>query len=200
MVTIINLEGNIGVGKTTLKNILKTHNIPNCSFVDEPFYEQKELFDDYYKDMKRWAMTFQIYIRESRYFNFTDKLYDCYEYIIMDRSLGSDKNVFAKMLHDDGIMTDIEWLTYNMSDKCIVQEDSKTIYLTCSPEVALKRMHKRNRPQEQNITLEYLTKVKNYYDSYISSLNDVLIIDCNNDFENNNKIIENVINFILNKN
>jgi len=195
MTKIIYIEGNIGVGKTTLVNMLKMKEIQNCIFIDEPFYDEKELFDNYYADMKRWAMTFQIYIRHKRYEKLKKELNFNYDYIIMDRSPETDKNVFAKMLYDKHIMTDIEWKIYNTLNYNIINE-TKTIYLYCSPEIALNRIHKRNRLQESGITLEYLKEVENYHEKYINSLKNVMYIDCNKDFNNDDNLINKIINFI----
>jgi len=195
MTEIIYLEGNIGAGKTTLIDILKDKKIPNCVFVDEPFYEEKELFDNYYADMKRWGLTFQLYIRSMRYQNLKNKLNNNYGYIIMDRSQETDKNVFAKMLYDKQIINTFEWKIYN-SINYVIPNKTKTIYIDCSPEIALQRIHKRNRPQESNITLEYLSEVDKYHKQYINSLKNVLVVDCNGDFNDDNNIINNIINYI----
>lgn len=200
MTILINIEGNIGVGKTTLLNLLKTSNISNSIFIEEPIYECGNLFNEYYKNPKRYAFTFQHFIRIKRFENLIKHINDDNDYIIMDRSLDSDKNVFGQMKYDEHNMNDIEWNIYKLWDNLIkINIPTKTIYLKCSPLIALQRIKKRNRIPEQNITLDYLTKIHNYHEYFISSLNNVLTIDCNKDFENDNNIISQIISYIKNE-
>ena len=59
-----------------------------------------------------------------------------------------------------------------------------SIYLRCTPETAFKRIQKRGRDEEKNITLEYLNKLHKYHESWLNNTDNVLIIDCDKDFEN----------------
>lgn len=64
---VVSIEGNIGVGKSTLIDLLKQKLNSSCEFVSEPTDEWSKIVDEngrnlldlYYTDMKRWAYTFQ---------------------------------------------------------------------------------------------------------------------------------------------
>ena len=199
MTKIIGIEGNIGVGKTTFVNILM-NNYNNSCIVTEPvdmWLEIKDknnnnLLDIFYKDKKRWSYTFQNIAYVTRMMKIEDKIKDNYKYLFLDRTINTDKNVFEKMLYDDGYINELEHNAYNLwydfyNNYVNKQKDNnKTIYLRAEPEVCLERIKKRNREEEKNITIDYLEKLNKYHDDWLNKKNDenILIIDCNKDFEN----------------
>jgi deoxyadenosine/deoxycytidine kinase len=77
--TLISIEGNIGAGKSTLIETLKTK-FSNVVFVDEPVDEWSTVTDKdgttvlekYYADQKRYAFAFQMMVRVSREFSVND--------------------------------------------------------------------------------------------------------------------------------
>jgi deoxyadenosine/deoxycytidine kinase len=219
---IISIEGNIGVGKSTFTTILQKR-INKSILVPEPVELWLNIKDDndndnkktnmlqlFYSDIKRWAYTFQnmAYITRAMLIEDTIKNNinnNNYDYIFLDRSLGTDKNVFEKMLYNDNKISSIEHQCYNLwcnfYDKYVRSNiKNKTIYLRCDPLTSFERIKKRGRTEEKNITLEYLEKLHSYHESWLLNNPDVLIIDCNKDFENNidyqNELINKVINYI----
>jgi deoxyadenosine/deoxycytidine kinase len=55
------------------------------------------------------------------------------------------------------------------------------VYLRCNPEVALQRIKKRGRIEEQNIDLDYLNQIHQYHEEWLANKENVIIIDCNNE-------------------
>ena len=212
---IINIEGNIGVGKTTFSNIIKK-NIPNSCIVEEPIdiwlttkdENNENILDKFYQDKKRWSYIFQNFAYITRMMKIEDAINNFNgNNIFLDRSLGCDLNVFSKMLYDEGDISELEYSIYKYwnqfyFDYVRKDKDYKTIYLYCSVDTCYNRIQQRGRDAEKLITVGYLEKIKKYHDVWLlnSSNQNVLIIDCDKDFENDinyqNEIIKKVKLFI----
>ena len=196
----LSVEGNIGVGKTTYINILK-ENWENCEIVEEPIEEWNKFTDEkgetilnkFYMDKKRWSYSFQNIACITRMTNIENTLRNSNKkYIFLDRSLGTDSNVFEKMLYDSGEINEIEhkmynsW--YNFYEK-FVRNNSKIIYiyLQCDPKICYERIKKRNRKEEQNIDIKYLEELNKYHDNWLlnNKNENIILLNCNDDFENN---------------
>ena len=48
------------------------------------------------------------------------------------------------------------------------------------PEIALTRIRKRNRQGEEDLSLNYLTKLHSYYDSWLLGERNVVVVDADN--------------------
>ena len=206
---IVTIEGNIGVGKSTFVQIVK-NNIANSEIVGEPVELWKKMKDSdgsnilqkFYQDIPRWAYSFQNLACITRMTKIEDTIQNSEaEFIFLDRSLGTDKNVFEKMLYDTGKISEIEHQMYNLwcdfYYKYVRPElENIIIYLRCNPEIALERIKKRGRVEEKDITLEYLTELHKYHEDWLNDNNyknsNIIIIDCNKDFEND-KVYQNQI-------
>ena len=117
---LISIEGNIGSGKSTVIEWLKTQENKNIVFVDEPVNEWLSIkdkdgmnaLDCFYKDQKQNAFCFQILAYITRLKKLILKLEEYANQdiiIITERSIDTDRNVFAKMLYEDGLISSIEW-------------------------------------------------------------------------------------------
>ena len=207
------IEGNIGSGKSTLidhLNSLDEYNNFNIKILKEPVDEwknfkdkdtDKNVLDYFYTDPKRWGYLFQMNAFITR-----SKLIDKYKstkIILMERSVYSDRYVFAKNCHDKGMITSIEWDTYVnwfewLSGMLKLNGDAY-IYLRTSPEKSYERIKKRNREEEKDITLEYITEIHKKHEEWLNKKSDnILILD--GDIENSQERLENfskeIINFI----
>ena len=197
---IISVEGNIGVGKSTFTQIIKNA-FENSCVVTEPVDVWKSMVDmdgdnilnKFYKDTDRWAYTFQNLACITRMIKMEESIKDSKsQYIFLDRSIGTDKNVFEKMLYDNKKISEIEHNMYNLwcdfYHKYVRSETFNIIiYLRCNPNTAYERIMKRNRDEEKNISLEYLSDVHKYHEQWLITDDDnmkVIIIDCDKDFEN----------------
>ena len=54
------------------------------------------------------------------------------------------------------------------------------IYLRTSPEIALTRVRSRNRRGEENVSLDYLTDLHQYYDNWLLHEDNVIVVDVDN--------------------
>jgi deoxyadenosine/deoxycytidine kinase len=99
-----------------------------------------------------------------------------YKYIITERSLLTDKEVFCKMLFDQGIIHPIQYQIYQAwFDEFRTVDDYEFVYLRTSPEVAYERVNKRGRKGE-TIPLEYLQTCHQYHEAWLKG---ALILNAN---------------------
>ena len=116
--------------------------------------------------------------------------------IITERSLYTDKYVFAKMLYDDNKMEEINFQIYNKWFEEFASEFpiTKIIYIKTNPELCFERIKKRSRNGESNIPLIYLENCHNYHNIMIQTqLKEkkiVKILNGNNDINDNNSYNE----------
>lgn len=199
---IISIDGNIGAGKSTFLNQLKK-NFPNWHFVDEPVdtwtkfvnEEGESLLEVFYKDRKRWSYTFQNCAFLTRVRSITKAIKDWKNVcktnpeemknnvFITERSVATDFNVFAKMLHADGSLNKMEWDMYRnwyhyLFTDCRI---AGIIYVTCSVDKCVERIGIRNRQGEDGIPVEYLTQLHNAHEDWINNTDiPVIKIDTEN--------------------
>lgn len=199
--TIISLEGNIGSGKSTILQIMqqKYQNNPNVIFVDEPVSEwnlikdgNKSILELFYEDQAKYSFAFQImaYITRLRKLlqvleNSSDKI------IICERSIYTDKYVFAKMLYQQGHINEIEWKTYNYWFDTFKEKTklNMIIYVNTKPEICFERIKKRNRTGESNIPIDYLEHCHRLHNEWLDSNNEEVVIpfDGNLELKEDNK-------------
>ena len=214
--TIVSIEGNIGSGKSTLLSNLRQHyeNNSNVVFLKEPVDEWEKIKDEngetilkkFYADQEKYSFPFQMMAYVSRLKVLRDTLKtikndteDKNIIIITERSLYTDKMVFAKMLYDSKKIEHVNYQIYlnwfdTFSDEFPV---NKVVYVKTSPEKCYQRIVKRSRNGEENIPLEYLTSCSIYHDNMLDKENqecvclDQLILDGNVDiYENKNQVNE----------
>ena len=168
----IGISGLIGAGKTTLAKALgKVLNLP---VYYEPVIEN-EYLEDFYRDMKRYSFSFQIYLLNCRFRQHQQVLWNGTGGI-QDRTLYED-SIFAKVLYEEGNMEEREYKTYlnlfkSMSN--FMKKNTLIIHLDCKPEESLERIKKRARGCETGITLEYLQKLYDGYEEFIKQISKVI--------------------------
>lgn len=197
---LISLDGNIGPGKSTLLEIIRTHH-PEVGVLEEPIEEWKKVVDKegknilarYYEDKERWAYTFQslVFITKIAQLNtYIAKLNNPLHYIqehgimaylmlifnrilrkphviITERSIMTDKCVFAQMLSDDKIMLNLEHETYLywFNQLRPLYPVYGIIYLQCNPNICIERIRKRARAEEVGkIPDDYIYKLHSYHE------------------------------------
>lgn len=204
--SVVSIEGNIGSGKSTIVEFLKQRFKDNktIAFLSEPVDVWREIKDEhgvdlltnFYKNQEKFSFQFQMAAYISRIAAIT-KLQENKEIklIIVERSIWTDKNVFAKMLFDDGKITTIEYNIYlkwfDEFSKLI--NHSLNIYIKTNPEVAFERVKKRNRSGE-TIPLEYLQKCNDYHNKWLNYNSHILNGNIELPDEGNVSIVEEIIN------
>jgi len=90
--------------------------------------------------------------------------------IVCERSVWTDRNVFAKMLYDEGKIEEVNFQIYLQWFDEFVDDYPLTaiIYLPTSPELCAERVKIRNRPGE-DIPLEYLQRCHDYHVSWLKT-------------------------------
>jgi deoxyadenosine/deoxycytidine kinase len=199
---IIVVQGNIGSGKSTFVEKLKTRygGRKDICFLQEPVNEWLTIKDkqgvnileNYYKDQPKYAFMFQMMAYISRLAMLKRAIESNeYQYIITERCLNTDRNVFCKMLYDDGLIEDIGYQIYNKwfdEFNNFNTVDYIHVYLKTDPIVSKKRVDKRARAEE-SIPIEYLTKCHEYHDKWLlTSDQKVVLLDSNQDTDINPNI------------
>lgn len=188
MPRIFSIEGNIGSGKSTFVRMLRDWyalhrdepGTPTMVFVDEPVdvwqtitdRAGKTVLEHFYEDQDAYAFSFQMMAYISR----LEMLKAAFDgapedaVVITERCNFTDKHVFAKMLHDDGKINDIEyaiylkWFNHFLGDIPV----SGHFYIRTDPEVAFERVKRRSREGEE-IPVGYLSRCSAYHDSWAAN-------------------------------
>ena len=204
MKRIFSIEGNIGSGKSTLIEFLKNSN-ENFIYLPEPVNVWNEIKDSegltilekYYKDPDRYAFPFQMMAYITRLSLVREAIRSAPDnsVIITERSIYTDRAIFAKMLHDSGKIEDICYSIYlRWFDEFSESNLDGIIYVQTSPETCLSRIEKRNRKGEESIPLSYLEDCHRYHEEWINNCKNVLYIDGHP--EQSMEIIYNIETFI----
>ncbi len=162
------IAGNIGSGKTTLTTLLSKH------YKFEPHYENVEdnpYISDFYEDMQRWSFNLQIYFLNTRYSTLLN-LQKAKKNIIQDRTIYEDAHIFAPNLHSMGLMSTRDFETYQkMFDSLCqtVKAPDLLIYLRASIPCLVNNIQKRGREYEDSIRLDYLKRLNERYEAWISA-------------------------------
>jgi deoxyadenosine/deoxycytidine kinase len=164
----IAIAGNIGSGKTTLTTLLAKHYkwTPHYENVDDNPY-----LNDFYKDMQRWSFNLQVYFLTKRFMQLQD-LNKSGKSIVQDRTIYEDAFIFAPNLHSMGLMTTRDFENYfglfqSMDE--FIKPPELLIYLRCSVSNLVEQIQKRGREYEEAIRLDYLTRLNERYEAWIST-------------------------------
>lgn len=174
----IAVAGNIGSGKTTLTTKLAKH------YKWEPHFEDIDhnpYLVDFYEDMHRWSFNLQIYFLNTRLQNLLD-LRNGKKSVIQDRTIYEDAYIFAPNLYEMGLMTKRDFENYSSlfgTLKKLVSPPDLLIYLKASIPALVDQIQKRGREYEENIRLDYLKRLNEFYNKWIEQYTDgpLLIID-----------------------
>ncbi|CAM9671821.1 unnamed protein product [Lampetra planeri] len=166
-----------------------------------------------YSDASRWAYTFQTLSAMGRIRAQLSVPPSAQPVQVLERSIYSDRYVFAASLHEQGSMNDTEWVVYQEWQGWLLSEFDKRVeldgmvYLRAEPEACLARMRVRNREEERGVGLEYLDTLHRRHEDWLvdrttvvhhpcSSDTPVLVLDASQDFESNEELQAELINQI----
>ena len=224
-ISIISIEGNIGSGKSTLlkkiQDWAQENYYSHIYFALEPVddwiktidSDGKNILDKFYNNQEKWSFPFQMNSFISRVkcvhdafassnendkLNYLDgdNLNNVMEKLVfVERSIYTDRNCFAKLLYENGKMTELEYNIYCkwnewLSDEFNMKPDGY-IYLRCLPEINEERIKERNRDEESSIPLDYLKQLHNKHDEWMLNATEdvpVLIINALENFREEEKM------------
>lgn len=166
MKKFIAVAGNIGVGKSTLVDMISDR------LDSQPFYEpvtENPYISDFYRDMHTWSFHSQIFFLTHR-LRIHHELLHVQGSVIQDRSIYEDAEVFARNLYVQGKMSDRDYNTYRSLYLTLAETlppPDLVIYLRASVPTLLKRIALRNRDYEQSIEPAYLEELNGLYENWI---------------------------------
>lgn len=194
----IAVAGNIGAGKTTLTQMLAKHYGWETHFED---VELNPYLNDFYEDMQRWSFNLQIYYLNSR-FTQIQEIKEADKNVIQDRTIYEDAFIFAPNLHSMGLMTTRDFENYfslfNLIESFVSAPDL-LIYLRASVPTLVNHIQKRGREYEESIRLDYLKRLNERYEAWVSTYDKgkLIIIDIdNNNFTSNKEDLGTIISMI----
>ena len=198
----IAIAGNIGSGKTTLTTLLAKH------FKWEPHFEDADdnpYLNDFYDDMQRWSFNLQVYFLNSR-FGQVQQIRNAGKTVIQDRTIYEDAYIFAPNLHSMGLMTTRDYNNYIELFKLMetfISPPDLLIYLRGTVPTLVKQIQARGRDYEATINIDYLSRLNERYEAFISTYQDshkdakLIIIDVDhNDFNTDAEDLGIIINKI----
>ena len=200
MSLLIAIEGSISSGKSSLlplleikftreeKNLKGKHTAPFIS-LPEPLIEWKSYGEDkvnmlelVYSNPKEYAYLFQLMAYETRCRQLITARNLGHKRILMERTIECQKKVFGQLSYEKGFFTKIEHeILSNIFQNATNTQEMKPdfiIYLRTDPEKCFQRLQMRQRPEERNVSLEYLKELHAKYDQWLTKgQNNVVIIE-----------------------
>ncbi len=161
------VAGNIGVGKSTLVELL-------CQKLGwQPFYEpvaENPYLVDFYADMRTWAFHSQIFFLTHR-LRMHRQLLDHPTSVIQDRTVYEDAEVFADNLYQQGMIHARDYHTYQELYQVLTEflpPPDLVVYLRASVPTLFSRISSRGRDFERQITPQYLGQLNELYEKWIA--------------------------------
>ncbi|XP_067879273.1 deoxycytidine kinase 2-like isoform X2 [Heterodontus francisci] len=177
-----------------------------------------------YQDPHRWSYTFQSYSCMSRIkahlAPVSPRLMKAEQPVqIFERSVYSDRYIFASNLYELGCLNETEWTIYQDWHTYLLNQFGSRlalegiIYLQAFPEKCLERLQQRGRDEEKEIQLEYLKQLHLQHENWLVRHSTelhfehlknipVLVLDVSEEFEDDKsrqeKLFEQVKNFVNN--
>ena len=201
MEKFIVVAGTIGSGKTTLVEILSQ----KLGFV--PFYEPHEenpYLADFYEDMKRWSYQSQVYFLTRR-LRIHKELLLAKGSVVQDRSVYEDAEIFARNLYLQGDLTQRDYSVYQDLYHilaALLPPPNLMVYLRASVDTLQQRIAKRGREYEAGISRDYLTRLNDLYEDWMTAFDQcpVLIINTDNlDLVSTSQHVDQVVRWVQNK-
>ncbi|WP_414045515.1 deoxynucleoside kinase [Macrococcus equi] len=185
----IAIEGPIGVGKSSLANLLSKHlGVP----VMYEIVEENPFLSDFYADIEKWSFQTEMFFLCHRYKELSD--------LHHDTAIVSDYHILKNKIFAKNTLNPSEYdkfiRIYDILTEDIRMPDA-TIFLTADLDTLKSRIEKRARDFEQIIEDDYLTKLTDDYHQVYESMKDhhtALLIDTTNiDFVNNDQDFQQIL-------
>jgi deoxyadenosine/deoxycytidine kinase len=170
MKKFVAVAGNIGVGKSTLVELLCKH------LGWEPFYEpqaENPYLPDFYKKMKRWAFHSQIFFLTHR-LRIHRQIIDHPNSVLQDRCVYEDAEIFAQNLYNQRQIKNRDfktyWELYQILSQFLPPPDL-VVYLRASVPSLQQRIQQRDRVYERGISKTYLNQLNQLYEDWVAGFN-----------------------------
>ncbi|MAI86033.1 MAG: deoxynucleoside kinase [Candidatus Marinimicrobia bacterium] len=191
----IAVEGPIGVGKTSLANLISKE--LGARLVLEQF-EENPFLPEFYKDPERYSFQTQLFFLLQRYRQQQElKQVDMFQNLLITDYLFVKDRLFASLN-----LNEKEMLLYdtvaNLLEKNIIRPDL-VIYLQADTDTLMNNISRRGREMEENISKDYIDALGQVYTEYFFRYQDsplVIINTSNIDFVHNKNDLKEIINFI----
>ncbi len=171
----IAVEGPIGVGKTSLVELL-------CQeFNGRGIYEKaysNPFLKDFYLDRKKHAFQTQLFFLLSRYQQQKDlNQQDLFSSVTVSDYIFNKDRIFAHLNLDDNELLLYEQI-YKLLDAEILKPDL-VVFLQTSTEILIKRIGQRGKEFEMDIDSDYIDEVSQAYNKFFFSYNEtpLLVVD-----------------------
>jgi len=191
----IAIEGPIGVGKTSLAQLLSKE--LGARLVLEDF-EDNPFLPDFYNDPERFGFQTQLFFLLQRYRQQQDlRQVDMFQKLLITDYMFVKDRLFASLNLSDKEMQLYDTVA-SLLERNIIRPDI-VIYLQADTDVLMKNIEKRGRNMEKNVTWEYIDALNQVYTEYFFRYQDtpLVIINTNNiDFVENENDLKEVIDYI----
>ena len=191
----IAIEGPIGVGKTSLAELLSKE--LGARLVLEDF-EDNPFLPDFYNDPERFGFQTQLFFLLQRYRQQQDlRQVDMFQKLLITDYMFVKDRLFASLNLEDKEMHLYD-TGATLLERNIIKPDL-VIYLQADTDVLMKNIEKRGRNMERNVTWEYIDALNQVYTEYFFRYQDtpLVIINTNNiDFVENENDLKEVIKYI----
>ena len=191
----IAIEGPIGVGKTSLAELLSKE--LGARLVLEDF-EDNPFLPDFYNDPERFGFQTQLFFLLQRYRQQQDlRQVDMFQKLLITDYMFVKDRLFASLNLDDKEMHLYDTVA-SLLERNIIRPDL-VIYLQADTDVLMKNIAKRGRNMERNVTWEYIDALNQVYTEYFFRYQDtpLVIINTDNiDFVENENDLKEVIDYI----
>jgi deoxyadenosine/deoxycytidine kinase len=162
------VAGNIGAGKSSLTKTLSEY------FGWEAFFERVDdnpYLSDFYEDMHRWSFNLQVFFLSSR-FKHQKYIESMPHSVVQDRSIYEDAEIFARNLHEMGLMSKRDYTNYTELFSLMtgyLRSPDLLIYLQSSVPTLVNHIQSRGRSFEANIRIDYLERLNRHYERWIEA-------------------------------
>jgi deoxyadenosine/deoxycytidine kinase len=191
----IAIEGPIGVGKTSLANLMSKE--LSARLVREEF-DENPFLPDFYKDPERFAFQTQLFFLLQRYRQQQElRQVDMFQKLLVTDYMFVKDRLFASLNLGEKEMQLYDTVA-NLLERNIIKPDL-VIYLQADTDTLMKNIAKRGREMETDITYEYIDALSQVYTEYFFRYQDtpLVIINTNNiDFVHNEDDLKEVIKYI----
>jgi len=191
----IAIEGPIGVGKTSLANLMSKE--LSARLVREEF-DENPFLPDFYKDPERFAFQTQLFFLLQRYRQQQElRQVDMFQKLLVTDYMFVKDRLFASLNLGEKEMQLYDTVA-NLLERNIIKPDL-VIYLQADTDTLMKNIALRGREMETDITYEYIDALSQVYTEYFFRYQDtpLVIINTNNiDFVHNEDDLKEVIKYI----